>query len=239
MKTDRIISQAESFNVFNTVKTYSELDIPEFIEKHSSFINRYRDGYGRFIWKPKIIYNRLLELNDDDILLYCDAGVHLNKDGIIRFHQYLEMLKTNELLAFLTSDRYKVNFFCKNDAIMSYYPELQEQLHSYMYAGIVFLRKTAETVSLIKDWLDLCETYNFLDDSLSTTYTEKPYFIGQDTDNGLFALCAHKHKHLVKFIDAHECNIYHADGLQNYNCNNWSSLDKFPLQYRRDRPPRN
>jgi hypothetical protein len=238
MSPDRIISQAKSFNIFNTITAANEHTIPEYIQKHLSFINFHRHGYGRYIWKPKIIYDKLLEINDNDILLYCDAGIHLNINGKSRFLEYLNMLNTSECLAFLTSDRYKVNFFCKNDAIMSYYPDLQNQLYPYMYAGIVFLKKTPRTLQLIKNWLDLCETYNFLDTSPSRVHKEKPYFLGQDADNGLFGICVHKHSSIIKFIDHTESCIYHSNGLQYYNCTDWSSLDKFPIQCRRDRPAR-
>lgn len=235
-KPDRILEQARSFNIFTSIKALNEHDIPEYISQHSEFIQRYKEGYGRFIWKPKIIFDKLLSMDDNDILLYCDAGCHLNVQGISRFVDYLKLFETKHVLAFLTTKEYEVNKFVKKDAIMSYFPELSERMYQYMYAGVVFLKKTPYSMRMIHDWLTLCQTYNFLDQSKSVKYTDPPYFIGQDTDNGLFALCVYKFQRIVKFIQPNEINIYNPDGTQNYNCTDWSSLDRFPIQYRRDRP---
>ena len=59
----------------------NETDIPEFIKKHSDFIKQNKMGYGRYIWKPKIILDTLLKTNENDIILYCDAGCYLNNKG--------------------------------------------------------------------------------------------------------------------------------------------------------------
>jgi len=236
MKPDRILEQARSFNIFTSIKALNEQDIPDYINQHSEFIQRNKEGYGRFIWKPKIIFDKLLSMDDNDILLYCDAGCHLNVKGIARFIEYLKMFETKDVLAFLTTDAYKVNHFVKNDAVMSYYPELHRRLRQYMYAGVVFLKKTPCSIRMIHDWLSLCQTYNFLDSSKSVRYKDPSYFAGQDTDNGLFALCVCKFERIVKFINPYEVNIYNPDGSQLRNCTDWSPLDNFPIQYRRDRP---
>lgn len=238
MKPTRILEQAHSFNIFRSIEAINEHDIPEYIKQHAEFIQKYPSGYGQFIWKPKIIHDKLLSMKDNDILLYCDAGIHLNINGIHRFFEYIKMFDTNDVLAFLTPERYKVNYFVKNDAVMSYFPSLERRIRQYMYAGIVFIKKTPSSLHMIHDWLTLCQTYHFLDDSPSITYPDPPYFIGQDSDNGLFAMCIYKFKSIVCFIDPHEVNIYNSDGTQNYNCTNWSSLNAFPIQCRRDRPSR-
>jgi hypothetical protein len=239
MKPDRIMEQAKSFNIFTSIKAINEHDIHEYINQHSEFIQRHPEGYGRYIWKPKIIFDKLLSMDDNDILLYCDAGCHLNFRGIARFTEYLKMFETKDVLAFLTTDMYKTNHFVKNDAVMSYFPELHRYLRQYMYAGVVFVKKTPSVLHMINDWLSLCQNYHFLDNSPSIQYSEISGFCGQDTDNGLFAMCMYKFESIVKFIDPHEVNIYFPDGRQDYHCTNWSSLDKFPIQYRRDRPKKN
>lgn len=238
ISTNRICAQARSFGLFTSVKGWNETDIPDYIQKHAEFIKTWPGGYGRFIWKPKIIYDKLVSMKDGDILLYCDAGCHLNVNGLTRFADYLHMFDTKDVLAFLTSDIHKLQYFVKKDAIMSYYPELHGQAHQYMYAGVVFVKKTPSSMTMIHDWLMLCQTYNFLDESPSVHYKEPPYFNGQDTDNGLFAMCVYKFLPVVQFIDPTEVNVYFPDGRQHYNCTDWSSLDSFPIQYRRDRPPR-
>ena len=238
MNPNRILEQAKSFNIFTSIKGLNENDIPEYITQHHQFIQDHPEGYGRFIWKPKIIYDKLLTMEDNDILLYCDAGCHLNINGIDRFNKYLTSFVTNDVLAFLTPNVYKTNYYVKNDAVMSYFPELHKHLRQYMYAGVVFVKKTPSSLRMIYDWLSLSQNYHFLDSSNSIEHPEVAGFIGQDSDNGLFALCVYKFQSIVSFIEPHEVSVYLSSGYQTYHNTNWSTLDKFPIQCRRDRPSR-
>lgn len=238
MKTDRIIEQTKKFNIFDSVESLDETYIPEFIEKHYNFIVSHPIGFGSFIWKPKIIYDKLLSIDDNDILMYADAGIHMNVNGKQRFLEYLDMLDTYKIITFLTSNFYKANNFVKADAVMSYYPEFNNELRQYLYAGVMIIKKTSETIKLISEWLELCERYDFLENKPSVSYPDIPSYIGQDLDNGLFALTVYKNKEIVKFIDPHEFNVYREDGNQIQNNRDWSKLDKYPIQCRRDRPPR-
>jgi hypothetical protein len=45
----RILEQAAAFGIFDKILHKTELDIPEFIEKHSEFIHNHTTGYGYYI----------------------------------------------------------------------------------------------------------------------------------------------------------------------------------------------
>jgi hypothetical protein len=246
MVTDRIINEAKSFKMFDSVISRSERDIPEFVYKHRDFIKRNPHGYGFMLWKPKIILDLMQNINDNDIVVYCDAGMHLNVNGIPRFKQYLEAISGKKsVCAFNSSDNYRAQHYVKNDAIMSYYPQFNNEWNIAHYSGIIIIRKTADTVRLINDWLQLCETYHFIDKSLSVEYPEKPYFHGQDADNGLYNLVLAKFNDIVHNVYPDEVNI-HVNNMQiihvvkDYKQNDidWSQLDAFPFQARRWTPSR-
>ena len=74
MNTDRIANQAKEFELFNHIIQLNENDIKEYIDKHKNFIVDNPPGYGKWIWKPKIIYDTLLKINENDILFYADSG---------------------------------------------------------------------------------------------------------------------------------------------------------------------
>lgn len=234
MSPDRILNEAKSFG-FDSIQCLSELDIPQFIEKHRHFIQS-NGGFGCFIWKPKIILDKLNSIEDGDILIYCDAGIHLNSKGIARYNEYLDILKDKDMLNFSLNDCYTAQGWVKRDAIDSYYPEFIGQKNRYCYAGLMMLKKTKYTISLIEDWLGLCEKYNFIDQSPSSK-PEYPGFGGQDFDNGLFNLCLAKHS-ISHYVYPDETNIYLPNGIQDYNANpeSWKQLDSFPFQCRRIRP---
>jgi hypothetical protein len=240
----RILKQAEDFKIFDKIIHKTELDIPTFIEKHATYIAKHKLGYGRYIWKPKIILDTLLEMKESDILFYCDSGIHLNVKGLARFNEYIDILnKSNKsMVSFCCNDTYKPYMYVRNSAIQYYFPQFHDiKGMPYCYAGAILFKKNNESISFLRDWLMLCEQY-FLDDTGVIKKNEHPGFRGQDTDNGLFCLIkAKKSIHIDIYPD--EVNIYHSSGVQMEHANarthpntwDWSSLDSFPIQYRRDR----
>ena len=126
MNLDRIRTQVLEFGKFDILNTLTEKNIPEFINKHHNYISNNKAGYGNFIWKPYIIHETLKTMNDNDILVYCDAGIYINKDGMNRFDDYINILKQDniDMINFSANNNYKVNYFVKMDAIMDYFPEI-------------------------------------------------------------------------------------------------------------------
>lgn len=237
MNTKRIVAEARFFG-FRTIQSLTENDISDFVQKHRDFISNNRAGYGLWIWKPKIILDRLLAMNDGDILLYCDAGMHLNAGGLNRYHEYLQILSNRDILTFSLNDKYIAQNFVKRDAIDSFCPEFANTINRYCYAGVVMMKKTEATLCLVRDWLGLCETYRLIDRTKSSL-PEYPLFVGNDGDNGLFNLCLVKHA-ISHAVYPDETNIYGADGYQNHQGSrmDWHVLRKYPFQCRRLRPPR-
>jgi hypothetical protein len=243
MNCDRILLQAKEFEEFDYILHKTEKDIPEFIEKHRNFINQYKQGYGLWIWKPKIILDTLLDMKDDDILVYMDAGIFINKNGRERFRYYLSTLKDDKYICvFSANNRYIAQQSVKTDAVMEYYPQFNNEWNTSCYAGLMIIRKNEKSIQLIKDWLGLCEQYNFLDRSRSQKYKDL-HDCGNDCDNGLFNLCLSKYKHIVSKIYPDEVNIYYGDWQaihtnHNYADVDWSPLNNIPFQVRRLTPGR-
>jgi len=235
MKSDRIVQQAKEFGVFDEVRGMNEHDIPEFIHKHQKFIETHPKGYGHYMWKPRVILESLDKLSEGDILMYCDAGVWLNKKGLPRFNEYLDMLKTSDMVVFSTNDGYKVRHYVKSDVVMMYYPELNQLDINACYAGTMIIKKTDASMRLLRDWLVLCEVPHFIDYSLSDVYPEQDCFIGQDGDNGLFNICLAKHN-LAHKVYPDEVNLYVGDRQHAHagvGEGDWSLLDEYPIQCRR------
>lgn len=130
---------------------------------------------------------------------------------------------------------------------MKIYPDFYNESRPMCYSGCFLIRKTPNTVKLIKTWLELCENYDLLNQSPSKNYPERPEFWGNDYDNGLFNLCTIKYNSIIHRVNYEETNIYLPNGLQYHHLypnnpekyeNEWEKLKDYPLQYRRDRPIR-
>jgi hypothetical protein len=234
LRPTRILAEAAHFP-FLSRRALTEHDLGDFGTKHADFIAAHSRGYGLWIWKPKIILDTLVSLNDGDRLVYCDAGMHLNARGIRRYLDYHRILDTADVLTFSLNDAYKAQHYVKRDAINACYPEFASQITPYCYAGVMMLKKTPATLTLIREWLSLCETYRFLDTSPSDA-EELPCFLGNDCDNGLFNLCLAKHK-ISASIYPDETNLYTDQGVQHYMATSteWARLVDFPFQCRRIR----
>jgi len=67
---------AKKFCCFDKIYECNINDIDSFFyHKHKSILNQNR-GAGYWLWKPYLINKFLNQINEDDILFYCDSGAH-------------------------------------------------------------------------------------------------------------------------------------------------------------------
>jgi hypothetical protein len=92
----RIHKEASETGWFDSVTIYGEEDLDESFTSQFSNVLRQGRGGGYWIWKLNIIMDRLSKIEDDDILIYADAGCTINKHGETRFHEYIHMLNDND-----------------------------------------------------------------------------------------------------------------------------------------------
>ena len=92
---DRISKEVKHFNIFDDIiilnDKYLKDDI-EFWNKHSDFINNNNRGYGYWIWKPYINLKLMEKINNNDIVIYTDAGCTFNIEGKNRLLEYIELV---------------------------------------------------------------------------------------------------------------------------------------------------
>ena len=92
----RLCNEAKATNWFDSITSYGPEDLDnKFKLKFKNILEQPRiAGYG--IWRPYIIKKKLDEINDNDILIYLDAGCSINPQGKDRFNEYIEMLNNND-----------------------------------------------------------------------------------------------------------------------------------------------
>jgi hypothetical protein len=92
----RLHNQAKALGWFDYITIYEPTDIDsDFKNKFKNILLQPRGG-GYWIWKPYIINKHLNKINDNDILIYLDAGCSINPNGQQRFNQYIEMLNQTD-----------------------------------------------------------------------------------------------------------------------------------------------
>jgi len=244
---DRILSQAQQSQFFDSVNCYSESDIVPLLRRHPiHFLTNRKKGFGRFMWKPYVLLKRLSEVPNGDTVIYSDSGTHIDASGGPRLSFYLESMKSanKSIGVFETSSKYKAVSYVKRAVVDSYFPEFYleptRQMNS-AYAGLVFARKTDRSEEIVGDWLRLCEQFLPWNDC-GPSKNEIAEFVGQDVDNGILNLVLAKHNDYMLF-NGKEVNLYDQHGFQlkhtledlEYSKLNWDSLRGYPFTFRRDR----
>ena len=92
---ERIYTEAINSNFFTHCFKYKPQDLDDGFKLKFNDILKMQKGAGYWIWKPFIIYNKLLELNDNDFLIYLDAGCKINLNGRNRYIKYLKMIENS------------------------------------------------------------------------------------------------------------------------------------------------
>jgi len=93
---NRLIQQARDFYPFKSIKGYGPDDLPEEFKQQFNTILNMKRGAGYWIWRPIILKQKLDEMNENEVLIYLDAGCHLNKQGMKRFNEYINMLEQSD-----------------------------------------------------------------------------------------------------------------------------------------------
>jgi len=151
--------------LFDTFKCFTENDIDnDFKQKNKDIWNSSKGG-GFWIWKPYIISKMLEKINDNDILIYIDAGCHINitKESKERFNEYINMCNNSHtgLLRFQLTHQEKkftnkktINYFKDkfniSDKIMNDYLESNQ-----LVGGIQIIKKNTYTINFFKQILEI------------------------------------------------------------------------------------
>lgn len=88
----RIGREARALKVFDRIALLTEDDLdPAFRQRFADKLTPNVRGFGYWIWKPQTVLQELSRLNEGDLLVYADAGCHLNPGGLARLKDYLEI----------------------------------------------------------------------------------------------------------------------------------------------------
>ena len=225
---------------------------PDFKMKMRARLVKGSRGFGYWCWRPQVVLQALRQMSDGEILLYCDAGCHLNPKGLPRLREYLSMVDKCEILAFqgrslLGTSRYDpmhhfnpIGMWTKGDVI-DYFGvrEDKDLLSAGQYSGGVFLvKKSARTIAFYEKYLTIAiEHFEFFDDSPSAAPNLKG-FVEHRHDQAVFTLLCMQSG--IKALSTCEYGVYAAFAPECYRGNRaWSRLgfndmDEFPVHAMRD-----
>lgn len=191
----RIGKEAENFNLFKQTFLLTEKELPtDTYNQCQAIIERSgsKRGYGFWSWKPAIILDLLLKINEGDILFYCDAGSHLNCNGKRLLNKYIKHAIKQDIWAGQLSNQFNDYAYTKSDTILLFKDKITDPnilFTGQVQPGNIILKKNDYTIRLIKQWKQLMTIKNlhYFDDSPSFTPNHKS-FIENRHDQSIFSL---------------------------------------------------
>ena len=179
----RIAAQSRSITRFDEVLAASEQDLDaDFRQRFASRLRHGSRGFGYWVWKPQIILQAFRSAAEGDVIVYCDAGCHLNPGGQRRLDEYCNMARasTSGVLAFQNKPWLgrpeEVDFVLPDRAwtkgdVVDYFdvrnrPDVTDT--GTIGAGIIVFKVCPLSHTLLKEWLRVFETdFSLVDDTPS------------------------------------------------------------------------
>jgi hypothetical protein len=194
---DRILQEVNTLGVFDHVCVYNEQDLEKkdagFWRTFEPFAKSYKKGFGYYIWKPFLVYKHMVEsMNDNDILVYADAGCKLYPQFKKRLLDYFSMAYNSDkgIVCFKLDSNLTMSRWTRRDIFKLFDkhddPAFANQ--SQICATTFILRKCEHTLTLIREWLEYALNYPTFFTDLPSTIPNFPDFIENRYDQSFFSL---------------------------------------------------
>jgi hypothetical protein len=244
----RIVQEAEDMGCYSSVIAFTEDDLaPEFRDTFKEKLKPSVRGFGYWCWKPQIIKQVLANLNEGDILHYCDVGCHLNLGGKKRLQEYFDITSqsVSGILAFQAkkpSDPFQYDgrplldlrdrLWIKGD-LLDYF-HVRDQVDvietQSIGAGIFFIKKNDATMAMIDKWLKVYRSQFFLVDDSRSIAPNLDGFLENRHDQSIFSILCKLNQ--VETISAYE---YWYPSRYNLSTPDWAALKDYPIWAIRDK----
>jgi hypothetical protein len=166
---NKLLQSVKQYGPEFEIVIFNKTDIDnEFLKKNERILSLQKGG-GYWLWKPYIIYNFLLKMNENDVVFYLDSKYYF----IETFKNlYDDHMIKNDMLVFKNKPNeqyYLMKNWCKMDVIQKYniYNEVFNENVNDCWAGAILIKKTPNTINYIKQWLDMASIYEDITDSPS------------------------------------------------------------------------
>ena len=201
-----ICSQAYDIKCFNTITGITDKVLEkesDFQEKHGEFVNECIKnnirGYGCWIWKPYIIKKQLEKMDENDILVYADAGCYINSRGRERLIEYFNIVnkseygcigfKHNKEWTLSTPDIGLKEKDWTKGSVFDYFDARKPEIYDtpQLIGGIHVMRKCDHVMKIVNLWYETCcQTDLLLDEPKSKS--SFPDFREHRHDQSIFSV---------------------------------------------------
>lgn len=202
----RFKKNAESSKFFSSINIETEktlkTDHKNFWETHKEYILNNDRGFGHYLWKPYLISHHLMQIQENDILVYLDIGCvlnHQNLEARNRFGKYiLFTLNQGSLAMMLFNGEFGIKnlseFAWNTSSILDHLNiPLNLREENQVQAGILFILNNTKNREVMEKWYQLCirNNYEFLNQNVLEKNMD---FVSLRFDQSIFSPLYKKNK---------------------------------------------
>ena len=229
----RLSRQAKASGLFESVRCWNLESIKQrdknFHELINPYVNSNPQGLGNWVWKPKVLLMRMLEIPLDEVLVMLDAGCQLNLNPLAenRWEEYLELVGLHQgLFMQLQNGQFGLDDLSDNAwtkiEVLDLLDRDEKLRHSgQIQSGIILIKNTRENQGFVEDWLATCmhDSFSLL---RSETKDSRAQYISHRWEQSILSLKV-KQRAFAYIPD------------ETYFAPNWQSGKSYPIWAMRNR----
>lgn len=216
--------EAEISDYFDTIECLRTHDLPlKYRLSKFLLLNRFKRGYGYWIWKSFITKEALDKIEFGDILVYADAGCVINPEARQRFYEYIELLNTSVISNLSFQTIHPERQYVKGDVLKYFNIQDNEEIKNsgQLIATIYLIRKDENSINLINKWYDICHNKTHLITDKKSQYPNDITFIDHRHDQSVFSILRKKNSSIILPDETY--------------CTNWEENKHIPIHAQRRR----
>jgi len=188
-----LLNSAKDNADFDILEMYSPDILDSDFKLQNVAILSQSKGAGYWLWKPYIILNKLLKMNDGDILCYCDS-MYLFKSSIKKLN-----IDFGENDIFITHNKpnepkYIEKLLTKRDAFILMNTDKPEFHNTpQVWAGFAIIKKSEKSIKFYTELLEYSKDARIITDIPSTLDSEYAEFRENRHDQTVLSLLAKRY----------------------------------------------
>ena len=196
---NRVTAEARNTGWFSTLTPYRPHDLSaEFRNKYNDILGSSR-GAGYWIWKFDIIKQHLNKIENDDFLVYTDAGCSVNSNGKKRFDEYIDMLNnSNESIISFQMGHIEHTWTTKQ-IFQHFNLDLNSDYGTsgQINATVLIMKKNEKLMKIIDECFNVLSTNKLLFTDHYNRENQESYFRDNRHDQSVFSVIRKIHGSVV------------------------------------------
>lgn len=170
---------------------FDHLSLPFDFEWTNKDILKHERGAGYWLWKPYILFHKMLASKEGEIIVYLDSGVE-----VINSLKFIEDRMGDSIDIWLFGNEHRHVDWCKDEVLYKMLGGPTIEFNAYnnkqVQASVIFVRNTQFARNFVKEWLLWCQMPGLIDDSPSP-YKNVPTFKEHRHDQAILTNVAINH----------------------------------------------